>query len=395
MAADLPHIVHFSADFPDPIDPGKTPVIRTLLELTRGQFAHRVISLNRRAPKLADLLERRPDPPVPFEWGEAVVYRAPPLGILHHTMLRRLGKRLARELAAAPPDLLVGHKLTIEGLAVAEAARRLRVPYAITIQGNSDCKILAVRPDLRRRFAQVFHDAAVVFTFAPWALADVERRLGARAGASVLLPCPTDLDTPMRPAVAGSGLLSAFHLRHHRNKNLSGIASALRQLRARGDMAGFTLAGGGGEAEVARCTGQLRGISDVTVLGLLDRPALQTAMNKATGFVLPSHRESFGLVFIEALFAGIPVIYPKGHAIAGWFDEAPFAIPVDPRDTAALADAMARLVAEEGVLKQALAVWQQSDHAQQFTRPHIAATFAGALRAAVAHLPARLQKGRR
>ena len=33
-----PRVLHLSADFPDPIEPAKTRVIRTLLELSREKF---------------------------------------------------------------------------------------------------------------------------------------------------------------------------------------------------------------------------------------------------------------------------------------------------------------------------------------------------------------------
>ena len=388
--AELQRILHVSADFPDPIEPAKTPVIRSLLELTSEQFDHRVISLNRRTPGLADLFGGAAHHAA-FEWGEAREYRAPPLGIFHAAILRRLGAQLAEELAPNPPALLVGHKLTIEGLVVAEAARRLGRPFAITIQGNSDTKILAARPDLARQFAEVFHRAAAVFAFAPWSLAEVERRLGKRSVAGLLIPCPTDLDTPLTPVGAGVGLLSAFHLRHHRNKNLAGIGAGLKLLRAEGEDEPFTLLGGGDEAEAAQCQSILHGISDTSVVTGLGRNELRQAMNRAIGFVLPSHRESFGLVFIEALFAGLPVVYPENRAIAGWFENLPFAIPVDPRNPQAIAAAIKRLVTEEKLLKQSLAGWQHTPHARKFTRPHIAAEFAKGLRKAAASQATQLQ----
>ena len=387
----LDRIIHVSCDFPDPIEPGKTPVIRTLLELTQDQFAHRVLSYNRRFPGIAASRTA----PQAFEWGEARVYTAPPYGLFHAAMLHRLGEQIAREFAAAPPALLVGHKLTIEGLATAHAARLLGVPYAITIQGNSDTKILAARPDLTREFARVFHGAAAVFAFAPWALAKVSQRLGQRSGPSITVPCPTDLDTPLVPLSAARGLLSAFHLRHQRNKNLAGIAAALRELHVAGTAVPFTLAGGGAELDMLRARKKLRGIPDTYVTGAMDRAGLHSAMNKAVGFVMPSHRETFGLVFIEALFAGIPIIYPADRAIAGHFDGAPFAIPVEPRNIGALAAAMARLVNEETTLKQALADWQNSAHARQFTRPQIASRFAAGLRDAIAYGDRQLQNAPR
>ena len=38
------------------------------------------------------------------------------------------------------PDLIVGHKLTIEGIAVRRAAEALRTPYALALQGGTDQK---------------------------------------------------------------------------------------------------------------------------------------------------------------------------------------------------------------------------------------------------------------
>lgn len=386
----LPCVVHVTGDFPDPIVPRKTPVIRTLLELTSARFAHRVVSLNRRSPQLADLMGRAPeafDHPTMFEWGKAVIYRAPPHGLFHATMLRSLGDRLAHDLKPAPPALLVGHKLTIEGLVVARAARILGIPYAITIQGNTDTRILAARPDLTKAFAEVFHGAATVFAFAPWALAAVERRLGARRQGTILLPCPTELDEPLTPCEQGNGFVSVFHLEHHRNKNLGGMATALQLLRRTNDSATLEIIGGGSDSDFAQCRAQVSDLAGIQITGPLAREDLRFRLNQATGLVLPSLRESFGLVFVEALFAGLPVIYPAGMAVDGYFDGLPFAIAVDARDPHAIAAAMRRLIQNERDLKRALAEWQGSAHARRFMRPAIAASFSEGIGGALAGAP--------
>ncbi|WP_260926838.1 hypothetical protein [Novosphingobium sp. 9] len=203
-------VVHVSCDFPDPIVAFKTPVIRTLLELTQNDFSHRVYSLNRQSPSalsfgksvIAGLgkpgLTMRAQP---FEWGEAIEYEAPGRGLFLATLMRQVGEELAADLRASGrvPDLLVAHKLSIEGIAVQRAAFLLDRPYALSIQGDTDTKVLAARPDLKRAFAGIFHGAAMVFPFAPWSLRQVEGRLGARSGPCIALPCPTDLDEPLPP----------------------------------------------------------------------------------------------------------------------------------------------------------------------------------------------------
>jgi glycosyltransferase involved in cell wall biosynthesis len=43
-----------------------------------------------------------------------------------------------------------------------------------------------------------------------------------------------------------------------------------------------------------------------------------------------SKPETFGLVYIEALSQGLPIIYTKGEGVDGYFENgAPFAYPVD------------------------------------------------------------------
>ncbi|MEL7446186.1 MAG: hypothetical protein AAGK02_10265, partial [Pseudomonadota bacterium] len=206
----LPHVLHVSGDFPDPFEPFKTPVIRSLIDLTRDDFQHEVVSINRAKPDKAgiilDTLSSFGHPALEvqserFEYGIALRYFAPSRGILHETMLDQVGDWLVDEIRsrACRPELLVAHKLSIEGIAVQHAAQEIGIPYALSIQGDTDTKIVAARPDLKRRFASVLADAAHVFPFTPWALDQLTHRLGRRPNGITMLPCPTDLDTPLPP----------------------------------------------------------------------------------------------------------------------------------------------------------------------------------------------------
>jgi len=390
-----PNIVHVSGDFPDPFDGFKTPVIRDLVELTSDSFRHDVVSINRHTPGARNFLRGlvsgagRPSLHTneqPFAYGTALTYEAPSRGIFHATMLRELGDRLADKLLSqGRADLLVGHKLSIEGIVVRRAALRLDVPYAICLQGDTDTKILAARPDLRGEFRKIYRDAAMVFPFAPWTQKACEAYLGERRGPVEMLPCPTDLDVPLPPCSSGEGLLSVFHLKNHRRKNLRGLASAMRCLEAAGQRPRLAIVGGGGAQDLAHCKALTRGVESIEFEGALDRGEMRRRMNSAKGFVLPSLRESFGLVFIEALFAGLPIIYPEGAAVDGYFDGCSFAIPVNAGDPQAIAAAMDKLVRDEAYLKSDLLDWQNSAHAKRFTRSAIARTFRSGLNTCLEH----------
>jgi len=389
-------IVHVSADFPDSIEPGKTRAIESLVGLVDDRFDQQVFSLNRYGPgrALVAALAANPWRPRlaiaaqdPRDGVTAVRYDAPGKGLYHAGMLARLGDWLADRLDRdVRPGLIVGHKLSVEGIAVAHAAALLNVPYALSIQGDSDLKILSARPDLRALFARVFHGAATVFHFAPWALTRIEGRLGRRLGATTLVPCPVSNAQIMPPREGGDGLLSVFHLQSHARKNLARMAQA-SDLAAHA-LPGLRLAivGGGTPAQQAQCERLVAG-HGCTLEGPLPLAAIPARLNRASGFVLPSLRESFGLVFIEALFAGVPIAYPADWAVDGYFDDAPFALRVDNRDVAAIAGAMERLMREEAPMKRALAAWQHGPSAQIFARKAIGEAFAAGLAAALLSSP--------
>lgn len=386
-----PYVVHVSGDFPDAANGAKTPVVRTLTELVADRFDQHVLSINRRAPNT-----RLPARPRGLLWPRLKVetlatgdvdvlrYRAPGRGVHHAEMLRQLGNWIAGRLSRdGVPALLVGHKLTIEGIAVAHAAAQLGIPYALSIQGNTDRRILTWRPDLRPLFRRIYHEAAVVFPFTPWARAFVEAKLGARDGPTVTLPCPTHADTIHAPAVSGGGIVTAFHLHNHRGKNAPWLIAAARRAASRDPRVSLAVVGGGSSADMAAMRRYAGQDPAVVLEGPLPHAEMPARLHRAAGFALPSLSESFGLVFIEALLGGLPILYPAGTAVDGYFDGLPFAIRVDPRSETAIADGLVRLVADEAALKAALAQWQRSPAAERFRRPAIARAFGDGLAGAV------------
>lgn len=379
-------ILHVSGDFPDPVEPFKTQAIRNLIDLTADRFDHEVVSINRVSPggagPLWEAVRARPlrVETEKFEYGIALRYVAPGRGLRHRTKLRQLGDWLADHIRDMPhaPDLIMGHKLAIEGIAVRTAAQACGIPYGLSIQGDSDTKIMDARRDLTGELRAVLHGASVVFPFAPWAWTRVTERLGAPPETPrIMLPCPTDLDQPIKPQSSGNGLLSVFHLKSYRRKNLAGLARAMSLIEAGESEPPKLAVIGGGEPNVrAVCEKIVARSSSITLEGSKDRDDVRATMNSSIAFVLPSLRESFGLVFVEALFAGLPVIYPRGTSVDGYFDGAAFALPVNARDPHSIAAAIRHAVENETRMKEALAEWQQSDDACRFQRTHIGDQFA-------------------
>ena len=92
--------------------------------------------------------------------------------------------------------------------------------------------------------------------------------------------------------------------------------------------------------------------SRVEFPGWVPRDQLYDLFARASAFVYPSLFEGFGLPVLEALAAGVPSACSAIEPMSGIAGDA--ALKFDPRDPAAIADAMHRLVAD-AALRETLA----------------------------------------
>ncbi len=86
------------------------------------------------------------------------------------------------------------------------------------------------------------------------------------------------------------------------------------------------------------------GISNyVRFAGRLDRTGLRKEFTAANAFVLPSLWEGQGIVFLEAMASGLPIVATRIPGVEGTLEHGANALLVPPRDSEALARAMLEL----------------------------------------------------
>ncbi len=83
-----------------------------------------------------------------------------------------------------------------------------------------------------------------------------------------------------------------------------------------------------------------------TFHGLLGKEALARLYATASVFALPTHREAFGLSFLEAMSFGLPAIGSRVEAIPEIIAHGETGLLVPPGDPAALADGLSALLAD-------------------------------------------------
>jgi glycosyltransferase involved in cell wall biosynthesis len=374
-------ILHISADFPDPLVPCKTRAVANLLPLV-PEHEHRVWSLNR-----VDF--RRGISALPFGDGHhALAYGAPPKGIMLAGRLAAVANTILDSVTGSNllPDVIHAHKLSVEGLVGAQVARALGRPLIVSSQGNTDLKIIAARRDLHPRWRAIWQGAAVVLPFAPWTRDRLQAVLGTRNGPTYLLPCPIPGLRQCTPQQSASPLIrTAFNLGFYHNKNAVGLMRAVARLAPRHPDLRLEIIGGGDAEAFATLSEQAASLAPgrISLLGPRSHHEIPTLFNAASVMALPSHRESFGMVFVEALLAGCPVLGPAGFAIDGYLPDGVAGLFVDSRDEAAIVEALDRMLREEQVFKQRLAALQADGTLDMFRDKAIGETYAAALSAAI------------
>lgn len=379
-------LLHLSCDYPDPLAPAKTRAVSGLLALTRGALQHHVYSLNRVDWRFGVSSLGFDD--AAGEDHRAVAYAAPGKSLLLQTFLRRLADWVVEDVTrrGLVVDLVHAHKLSVEGLVGAEVARRLGAPLAVSSQGDSDLKIIGARRDLRSAWRRIWREADVALPFAPWTAQRLAAMLGPRGRPTHVMPCPVGADRPAIPRVIGPTLRSAFHFGVARRKNAAMLIKAVGQAARTAPDLRLEILGGGDPEAFARLARMADAAAPgrVAFLGAQPRERVLGLLGESAAFVMPSRRESFGMVFVEALFAGAPILIPQGWGIDGYLDEAGVSVAVDAGDLGSIAEGVTRLAREEAAFKQRLAALGAAGGLDAFRDASIAALYVDAARTAAA-----------
>ncbi len=128
-------------------------------------------------------------------------------------------------------------------------------------------------------------------------------------------------------------------------KGFEYLIDAVRILTEKGLDIQVAIVGAGTERAALSARIRALNLSDrVWLAGSLDNPIVRKLFPLFDLFVLPSYSETFGIVFLEAMFAGLPVLGITGQGIHGLFEDGREALYAKPRDSVSLAEQIARFI---------------------------------------------------
>ncbi|NLF17369.1 MAG: glycosyltransferase family 4 protein [Lentisphaerae bacterium] len=310
---------------------------------------------------------------VPRRLDEALAEGALPPAVTQMTAATGGGLRFWVEAIRAarrggPVDLILcGHLYLLPTAVLLRALTR--APMAVVLYG-----IEAWQPPRRRLLrgcARRLDHAIAISTltlerFAAWS--------GHPSSRSTVLPCAVDLSrfTPgPRPAerVAALGLqgrrvlLTLARLdASERYKGIDEVLDALVALRAGSPDLVYLVAGDGSDRPRLEDRARQLGLQDaVRFLGYVPEADKVDLYRLADAFVMPGRGEGFGIVYLEAMACGIPVVASRADASQEAVRGGLLGELADPADTASVREAIRRALARpRGVRPDGLEVFTLS-----------------------------------
>ncbi|MFH0759150.1 MAG: glycosyltransferase, partial [Bacteroidota bacterium] len=211
-------IIHLSFDHPDQINPNKTKAVKNLCaSLKNGENI--IFSLNRTS-RIWHNFKAVKEP-----HGYSMRIFGLPFGILLHLWMFlgyiRIGRMISDE--GLKPDLIHAHKLTFEGIIAYYLARKLGVPYILTVRGNTDMKVIRLRKFSRALYRQVLGRSSKILFLAPWTIRCLQKYYPSDLFGGKSQTVPNIVQLNQGRAVAGpefERFATVFHLKSLKIKNI-------------------------------------------------------------------------------------------------------------------------------------------------------------------------------
>lgn len=308
-------ILHISFDYPDSTKRYKTQAIKRLVDNTK-EFKHIVVSVNRTNLPFTEKLE--------FHNGilEFHLFYLK-FGLFLNFFLKLAAKKLEHYLIEYDFDIIHSHKLTFEGVIGYYLSNNLSKKHVVTIRGDTDLKLIRYKRNSRALYKNILLSSSFIFTLSPWTAGRINKILKSDF---CINPLPNISNIEKfcsdREVKKSKYFITVFvfEYNNYKRKNFSRILKAFKRIQRKYSDLRLVVVGDGYQRPIIENKISRNGLIDEVLLaGLKNSNELKDKLSEAIGFVMPSYPETFGLVYLEALSSGVPILHAKDSGVDGYF----------------------------------------------------------------------------
>ncbi len=228
------------------------------------------------------------------------------------------------------PDIIHAHTLFSDGSLANYCNRKYGIPFVVAIRSTDMDVFLRSKPWLMQYSKQILNNANYIIFISHSLKKKFQLKYGdSYETKSLVIPNGINQSFFAIENIQKKALHPPTDLLYVGNflkrKNVPSLIKFVKTSHAR-----LTLVGEGGNNE-KKVLKMINNTSRVNHLGRIDDQSKLSEIYRASDiFIMISKNETFGLVYLEAMSQGLPVIYAKGTGIDGLFKEGEVGFGVNP-----------------------------------------------------------------
>ncbi|WBA81512.1 glycosyltransferase family 4 protein [Endozoicomonas sp. GU-1] len=335
-------ILHIHADYPDNSGYNSTPAVKNLIKLA-SEYKHYVFAIHRtNIPNRIKIIKKD-------ENLFSLFYFGFPLGSFLKYSAYYLAKKIACEVRSNNIEisLIHSHKITCEGSVGFYLSKMLNKPLICTVQGGTDSRFLKYGVGNGSLYEEVVYHSKKILFMSVWAKKNFEKlpTYDENKTFDFPIPCVNKVLQVAKPKKQKEGdhlKLVCVALNQYKLKGIIPLIYALTTKELRLKMT-LDIIGMSDPVEInainkaiTKCNLMKR----VKLLGRVKHDKLLEMYTNYDAFVLPSAPESFGMVYVEALFAGLPILFHKNTGIDGYLDGLEVGIGIENKSATEISNAL-------------------------------------------------------
>ena len=245
-------------------------------------------------------------------------------------------------------DVIHAHTVFSGGYAAYRLHQKYGTPYIVAVRNTDVNVFFKYMVHLRKTGLEILKHAEKVIFLSPayqekvladWVPLSLLEQIAEK---SMVIPngiAQLFFDQNAQPRTLGSRLRLAYVGDINANKNPELTIHAAEILRSRGHDVSFTVIGSVKDEKYR----SLLSKDFVTHHDRCPQEAVIEHLKNADIFVMPSHTETFGLVYAEAMSQGLPVLYTAGQGFDGHFPEGEVGFAVSDKNAEDVADKILKI----------------------------------------------------
>ena len=267
--------------------------------------------------------------------------------------LRRIYVKCKRKMEGTPIDIMHGNMLFCDGYICRKLSKAMHVPYCVSVRDTDiNSGFLWKLPWTRRMGLQNIADASAIFFLSQKyqekliekAPAEYKERIIKK---SFVIPNGIDdyyiKNAFCREKTELDSVRLIFVGKISKRKNLETIVAACKILIERGKRVELNVVGPMVERSYEAI---MKDTPFIKYHGVCSKEQVLEHLRASDIFVMPSHTETFGLVYLEAMTQGLPVIYTRGQGFDGQFPDGTVGYAVNDRSPEEIAEKILSVIAD-------------------------------------------------